>query len=63
MSMVDACKILAPWIDPKKAGEFFNVREVTQAFTRMIIDEAIPSDAWTDILCRELVSRHSLSAL
>lgn len=54
-------KVLAPWIDPKKAGEFFNVREVAQAFTRMIIDEAIPSDAWTDVLCHELASRHSLS--
>ena len=34
-----------------------------QAFTRMIIDEAIPSDAWTDVLCHELAIRHSLSAL
>lgn len=56
-------KVLAPWIDPKKAGEYFNVREVAQAFTRMIIDEAIPSDAWTDVLCHELAIRHSLSAL
>jgi len=31
--------------DPKKGGEFFNVREVAQAFARMIIDKAIPSDA------------------
>lgn len=58
-----ACKVLAPWIDPVKAGEFFNVREVAQAFTRMIIDESIPSDAWTDVLCHELVIRHSLSVL
>lgn len=57
------CKVLAPWIDPRRAGEFFNVREVAQAFTRMIIDEAIPSDAWTDVLCHELVIRHSLSVL
>lgn len=61
--LVDACKILAPWIDPKKAGEYFNVREVAQAFTRMIIDEAVPSDAWTDVLCHELAIRHSLSTL
>jgi hypothetical protein len=60
-SPVNAYKVLAPWIDPKKAGEYFNVREVAQAFTRMIIDEAIPSDAWTDVLCHELASRHSLS--
>lgn len=60
---VDIYKVLAPWIDPKKAGEYFNVREVAQAFTRMIIDEAIPSDAWTDVLCHELAIRHSLSAL
>lgn len=58
-----ACKALAPWIDPVKSGEFFNVREVAQAFTRMIIDESIPSDAWTDVLCHELVIRHSLSVL
>lgn len=62
-SIAKPCKVLAPWIDPKKAGEFFNVREVAQAFTRMIIDESIPSDAWTDVLCHELVIRHSLSVL
>ena len=61
--IVKPCKVLAPWIDPIKAGEFFNVREVAQAFTRMIIDESIPSDAWTDVLCHELVIRHSLSVL
>lgn len=57
------CKILAPWIDPKKAGEFLHVREVAQAFTRMILDESLPSDAWTDVLCYELIGRHSLSVL
>lgn len=57
------CKVLAPWIDPRKAGEFLNIREVAQAFTRMVLDESLPSDAWTDVLCHELIGRHSLSVL
>jgi len=57
------CKQLAPWIDPRQAGEYLHIREVAQAFTRVMFDEALPMDAWTDVLCADLVLRCRISLM